>query len=110
MTDRRGVVLLEVLVALAILASVAAAIVSACLRATVAVDHLGETEARVRAASAFLENVVLWSAVEYDQRLGERSQGPWRLRILRPRPDLYALTVLDSSGTAMVETLEHRAP
>lgn len=62
--------------------------------------HLRDSEAELRAASAFMEAASLWPREDLDRRLGEREQGSWRLRIDRPVPTLYTLTLTDSLGNA----------
>jgi hypothetical protein len=94
----RGAVLLEVIVALAILTTVGITALAMSAEAARTVQRARDTERRLRAASAFLEGVVLWPRSELDLRLGERPQGPWRLRIDRPFPDLYVVTVSDTAG------------
>lgn len=58
----------------------------------------------MRRASAFLDAVVLWPREDLDRHLGERPEGPWVLRVDRPAPTLYAVTLLagpdDSTATA----------
>lgn len=94
--NRSGFMLLDVLVALALLGLTASAIsgvIAATLDATI---QLRQHEERVARASRLLDVAMLWTELELDQRLGERNQGPFRLRIDRPQQHLYSLTVIDS--------------
>jgi type II secretory pathway component PulJ len=103
--NRHGAVLLEALVALAVLGMVggtAAWMVSECIRA---VAHVHESEARFRAASRVLTAVSLWPRDDLDRHLGSRTQGPWRLRIDRPRPNLYDIALSEkATGTIVLRT------
>ena len=70
---RAGAVLLEVIIALAILATAGATITA------------------------------LWPRADLDRHLGERTQGHWRMRVDRPTPTLYVVTLTD--GASNVELL-----
>ena len=97
--------LLEVIVAVTILATagVSAAIMAG--QAADAVRHAREADAGLRRASAFLHAVALWPREDLDRRLGERPQGAWRLRIQRPVPTLYLVMLVDSArGTELLRT------
>src|SRR6266550_577741 len=91
--DRRGAVLLEALVALALLATVGGAAAWTASEAIRAVGHVHDTESRIRAAARLLTAVSLWSREDLDRHLGSRAEGPWRMRIDRPRPMLYEVTL-----------------
>lgn len=93
---RRGVALLEAIVAIAILATAGVAATITAASASRAVADVREADAALRAANAFMNAVALWPREDLDRRLGERVQGPWRLRILRTAPDLYAVQLSDS--------------
>jgi prepilin-type N-terminal cleavage/methylation domain-containing protein len=111
-TARRGITLLEVLVALAILATSALAILGAANQSWRAIRAAAEADSSLLDASAFLEAVALWPREELDQRLGERVQHPWKLSIDRPVPTLYVVTLVDSSGrdTLLVTSLYRAEP
>jgi prepilin-type N-terminal cleavage/methylation domain-containing protein len=94
---RNGMTLLEVLIALAILGSVGVATVSLAVESWRAVCAARESDRSLRDASAFLETVALWPREDLDRRLGDRAQGPWRMRVDRPWPTLYVVTLADSS-------------
>lgn len=98
--SRRGMTLLEVLIALAILGSTAMAVIGLASQSWRAVASAEAADRSLLDASAFLDAVALWPREDLDQRLGERVQHPWRLRIDRPLPSLYVITLGDSSGTA----------
>jgi prepilin-type N-terminal cleavage/methylation domain-containing protein len=97
-TDRRGVVLLEVLVAVAILGIAGAAMVVLAIDSGQAIHRAREESERLSNASRFLDKVALWERSDLDQRLGTRRQGPWRLRIDHPSLNLYLASLSDSVG------------
>ena len=102
---RRGMTLLEVLVALAILGSAGLATVMLGAESSRAVRAAREADRSLREASAFFDAVALWPREDLDRHLGARPQGPWRMRVDRPAPTLYVVTLADSSsGRTILET------
>jgi type II secretory pathway pseudopilin PulG len=110
-TRYSGAVLLEVLVALTILATAGAAIVAMAGELAGSIGRVRTADAETRSASAFLDAVALWTREDLDRRLGEHQQGPWRLRIDRPTPALYVVTLSDgTSGVELLSTALFRQP
>jgi type II secretory pathway pseudopilin PulG len=106
---RRGTVLLEAMVALAILAVAGTAAVTLVAQSADAVRRAREADLEMRRADAFLHAASLWSRDDLDRRLGERPQGPWRLVVQRPAPSLYELVLVDSAGgRELLRTAVHR--
>jgi type II secretory pathway pseudopilin PulG len=101
-------VLLEVLVALAIIAGIAAALVGLSAQAADAVRHAGVAERDLRSANAFMHAVALWTRDDLDRRLGARRQGAWQLEIQRGAEELYGVTLRDSSGRTLLATTLYR--
>jgi type II secretory pathway pseudopilin PulG len=108
MRQRRGAVLLEAIVALTILTTAGVAAVSLTATASRTAERARSVEQRLQRASAFLDAVALWPREDLDRRLGDRAQGPWRLRIDRPLPALYVLGLRDSTGGTLVTTTVYR--
>jgi type II secretory pathway pseudopilin PulG len=103
-TDR-GAALLEVMVALVVLGVSGAAAAAMTSQASDAIRQAQAHEAALREASAFLDAVALWSREDLDRRLGDRAQGPWRLRIDRPAETLYVVSLHDgASGQELLRT------
>ena len=96
--DRRGVALLEVLAALAILGIAGSGLTAFAIESAGAVRHARAEDDRMRAASAFLDKVALWERDDLDRHLGDHRQGDWRLSIGRPSATLYVVRLADSSG------------
>ena len=90
--------LLEVLVALAILGMVGGAMAALAIDSGTAVRHARRTDDETRRASALLEAVSLWPREDLDRHLGTRPQGVWQLDVERATPTLYTVAVVDSSG------------
>jgi type II secretory pathway pseudopilin PulG len=99
---RPGAVLLEVLFAVAILATAGVTIVSLAAESARAVERTRGAERDLRAANAFLSAVALWPRADLDRHLGDRRQGRWIMRVDRARPDLYAVSLRDSATRALV--------
>lgn len=100
---RAGVVLLEALVALVILTTAGAAAVTLVAEAARDVQRVRGAEAGMRDASEFLDAVSLWSRDDLDRHLGDRHQGAWLMRVDRPAPTLYVITLTDT--TTRIELL-----
>lgn len=98
MKDQRGAVLLEALVALAILGSAAIALIGTMQQAIGSVRAAALSEREVREASGLLDAVALWPRADLDRHLGDHRNGPFRLVVIRDNPALYRVTVQDSIG------------
>lgn len=96
--SRRGMTLLEVLIALAILASAGVAVLGVATQSWRAVQSARDADRARLEASAFLDAVALWPREDLDRHLGERAQTPWRMHVDRPLSTLYLVTLTDSSG------------
>lgn len=86
----KGFALLEVIVALTILACAGTVAVTLTSEASSAIRRVRGAEKDVRAASAFLAAVSLWTRADFDRHLGDRVQGHWIMRVDRPQPCLTA--------------------
>ena len=106
---RHGAVLLEALVALVIVASAGAGVAVLAVESSAAVQRTRATEAEQQRAEAYMTVVALWPRDDLDRHLGERAQGPWRLRVERPVPSIYTVTLSDSLGIrALLRTSLYR--
>ena len=107
----RGVALLEALIALLVLGTAGAVVSALVIESGSAVERARHAEAELRRANGFFALVTLWPRADLDRHLGERGQGPWRLRVERVSPSLYALTLSDSTGVrALLHTVVYRPP
>ena len=109
-STRPGMVLLETIVALAVLAVGATSIVALAASSLDAVSRADEADAETRQASALLEAVSLWPRADLDRHLGDRPEGRWDLRIDRPTPTLYTAVLSDSTTrVVLLSTSLYRA-
>lgn len=90
---KRGAVLLEALVALAMAAVVAAVVMWAASDALRTGRRAVERESRVVAASDLMTAVSLWPREDLDRRLGMTRQGEFRLWITPAGDRLYDVAV-----------------
>jgi type II secretory pathway component PulK len=106
----RGAALLEALVALALLGTVASAAAWSATESLRAVQRMHAREQEQRLAARFFTAVSLWPREDLDRHLGDRPQGPWRLRIARPIPAVYTVTLSDtvSGGVVLLQTALYR--
>jgi type II secretory pathway pseudopilin PulG len=108
--SRRGVVLLEVVVALTILATAGAAMIALSSQSIDSLHRARAAERETERASEFLDAVALWPRSDLDRHLGDRPQGPWRLVVERPLPTLFTIALTDSTGSrTLVTTALYRA-
>jgi type II secretory pathway pseudopilin PulG len=91
-------VLLEVIVALVILAMAGISAIGLVQQAQRSVDTARSADADMRSASAFFDAVSLWPREDLDRRLGSRRQGRWMLSVDRPARTLYRVALFDSTG------------
>ena len=107
---RAGVVLLEAIVSLTILAIAGGAVVALATDSARAVERARAADTATARASAFLDAIALWPREDLDRHLGARDEGPWRLIVDRPAPALYSVTLADSAGThVLLHTVLYRA-
>ena len=109
LAEPRGAVLLEAVVALAILGIVGGAGAWTASESLRTLAHVRQAEAHMRSATRFLTAVSLWPRADLDRHLGSTAQGTWTLRVDRPRPTLYEVSLTEtSSGAVLLETALHR--
>lgn len=107
----RGAVLLEVLIALAILGTAGVELAVVTREALGAVERAQAAEADINEASALMAVVSLWSRADLDRHLGVRPEGRWRLILDRSQPTLYGVALADSaSGRVVLQTTLYRPP
>jgi type II secretory pathway pseudopilin PulG len=94
--------LLEVMIAMAILATSGVALAAYGVQTGSAVARARAAEVEMRRGSAFFDAVALWPREDLDRRLGEHNEGIWRLLIERPTPTLYSVTLEDSSARHVI--------
>lgn len=109
-SDRAGVALLEVLVALAILFAAGAAATGAVQAALASEGRSVRVEAELEDADRLLTALTLLTRSDLDLRLGVRTIGDWRVEILRPGMGLYRISLAraDAGPAPLLVTLVHR--
>ena len=98
MRNERGVVLLEVLVAVVILATAGIGLVE-----LVGAGLRAERDARLREATLATEErllsaLTLLNRTELDQRIGRRQIGEFVVDIQRPEPTLYRIALIQAQS------------
>lgn len=94
--------LLEVLIAMAILGFVAASALSLAADGSSRAQRNHATEAELRDASALMDAVALWSREDLDRHLGRRPQGSWRMEIQREGDALYDVRLEDGTTARLL--------
>jgi type II secretory pathway pseudopilin PulG len=94
---KQGVVLLEALVAMTILATVAATAIALTVESAQAVSRARRSDRDMQSADAFLSTVALWPREDLDRHLGDRVQGRWLLRIDKTQAAVYTITLSDTN-------------
>lgn len=100
--SERGVSLLEVMVALAILSIAGTSFMVYLAQSYRALHSAERREAVLNSAAVFLDAVSLWPREDLDRRLGSRRNGAWRLDIQRTAPYFYQVWLFDSTGTDLL--------
>ncbi len=98
MMRRRGVAVLEAIVAITILAVVGTSVSSLVLQASEGMVRQRAREALIRSADAALTAHALLDRRDLDLRLGTRSIGALEAYVSRPEPDLYRVSIVDSAA------------
>jgi len=108
--DERGVILLDALLALAILASAVVALVGLGASARGELWRARAAEREVTDAHRLLGALSLLTRTEYDQRLGVRSIGPYLVEVMRPERGLYRVTLhpVATPATELLTTVVYR--
>lgn len=102
-------ILLEVMVALAILAFGIASTAAVAVASLDSVRRAQREERAVQRAAALLNAVALWPRADLDLHLGTRVEGEMLLRIDRPNDALYEVSIDDSAGRAtLLQTALYR--
>jgi len=111
MRRERGVALLEVLAAVAILGVAGLALVELVAGGTRAAGVAWDRERELSDAERLLTAWGLLKREELDQRIGERVVGPYVMRVQRPEQGLYRLAVERSVAPGVEElvTVVYRA-
>jgi len=103
-------VLLEVLIALTILALASYSALTTIADVMIGDRNWRKRERQIMEADKLLTAAVLMSAKDLDIRLGDRDRGPYVMNIQRPEPGLYRVVVRDSSApqTDLLVTVVYR--
>ena len=109
---QRGAVLLEVLIALTVLATAGSALVTLLDRAVAAQVAARESERRIESADRLLTALSLLSRADLEQRIGVHRVGEFIVRVERPEPTLFrvAIAAAETPLEAMLVTVVYRAP
>jgi len=100
---RAGAALLEVVVALTILGVAGLTALGAERQAAAAVEAARRADEETARASAFLDAVALWPRADLDRHLGVRDEGGvWHLRVERPAPTIYLVTLTDTADARVI--------
>jgi len=97
LVDRRGMLLLEALVALAIMSSAVIALIGIHVMARRAQARMIIEEAAATEADRLLIASSLLTRLELDQRLGRHEIGSYLIEVQRPERGLYRLSVRERS-------------
>jgi type II secretory pathway component PulJ len=106
---RRGSALIEVLIALVILATTGTGLVTFLGQTAHTLRHVRDEERLTRLASAQLDRLVLWDHAAFMARLGRSSFGGCTVVVQQVTPDLFDVTIAASdSGAVLLRTTAYR--
>lgn len=89
--DKRGVMLLDAMIALAILSTVMVVLIGLGGNAYTGLSRAREAEREMADAHRVLGALSLLTRNEYDQRLGVRTLGSYLVEVTRPERGLYRI-------------------
>jgi prepilin-type N-terminal cleavage/methylation domain-containing protein len=107
---RRGVTLLEVLVALVVLGLVTAAWVGLSVQSTHTVAIYHSRELQMQRATRELDRLSLWPDERLRGRIGRTRQGAFLLTVTELAPSLYGVVVADVTSDAPLLRTAFYAP
>ena len=105
---RTGVAIIEVMVAMTILATAGVALLSMARSHLAGVALAESRDAESRRVNALMVAASLWSPSDLDRHLGQRRQGPWTMIVDRAHPSLYRVAIADSTGAVLLDTWLYR--
>jgi len=106
---RRGVALLEVLIALVVLAFSGTAMITLLGQTAHTVRNLRDSERTIRLASAELERLVLWDRGQLAAHVGRSSIRGWSIRVDALTPALFDVSIAESdTGIVLLRTTVYR--
>jgi type II secretory pathway component PulJ len=103
-TGKRGVALLEALVAMTILCVGGLGVVGALNQALRSESDAGKREVVMAAADRVLSAIVLLSRTDLERRLGQRPVGEFLVDVERPERGLFRIAIAESRAPEL-ETL-----
>jgi hypothetical protein len=109
-SDRRGVALLEALIALAILSSAGIATVALVASSLRAERDVRDRERETSSAERVLVASTLLTRADLDLRLGDRRVGEFVINVTRPEQTLYRIGIADTiaPGLELLTTVVYR--
>ena len=108
--NKKGVILIDVLLAVAILSSAGVAFVTLLVSTLEFHGRLHEREIELRRAERVLTATTLLTRTELEQRIGMRELGDFAIWVDRPEPYLFRVGVAPSARPAaeLLATLVYR--
>jgi type II secretory pathway pseudopilin PulG len=94
--------LLEVIVALTILAVATSSSIAWVNQVADAYARTSAAAAETEAASDYLDRIALWAREDLDRHLGTRRQGIWSVTVERPTPALYLVTIGNAANVRTI--------
>lgn len=108
--NRRGALLLEVLVAMVLLGVAGTTAVHVLRQAVLVQSQYALSERRTREGAELLSAYALLTSDELSQRIGSQVLGGFRVRVARPETGLFRVAVSDSAANAAEAIVTVLAP
>jgi prepilin-type N-terminal cleavage/methylation domain-containing protein len=111
-SNSKGMTLIEVLVALAVLVGSALPLVALAHAELIRTAQVSREEARYNRASQTMTRIALLLRTDLERRLGDHELSEFIVSIQRPSPDLFRLAVADAAepAHALLVTVVYRPP
>ena len=106
---RSGSALIEVLIALVILAAAGTGLVTFLGQTAHTLRQLRDEERMIRLASAQLDRMVLWDRAAFVARLGRSAFDGWTVVVQQMTPELFDVAIAATdSGAVLLQTTAYR--
>ena len=105
---RRGSALLDVVIALVVLALGGTALIGVIGQTSHAIRSVRTTEREIRGAAGELDRLVIYDRSARLGMLGTRVRGPWTVTVVQATSDLFDVTVAGESRAPLLRTTMYR--
>jgi Tfp pilus assembly protein PilV len=108
MTGRSGATIIEVLIALVVLAIAGVGLITLLAQTLTSVHQVGGRQDEVRVAATLMDRAATWSRADLELHIGSTRTGRFVLTVGGLPGALYAVDVSDTTGAMLLHTTFYR--